>query len=221
MSQADFAGSPYFVYLSSIPFKFYSILMVAFSIVSIFIPFKFSFFNLAEPAYKMREQEGDHDSHEAHEECKFSERVPPRIGNLIIPLIFLLTMIVYLFWWTGQAKGVSSFWNALLNADYEKSILVSSLATLVVTTMLYLAQKIPMKELQSHFLRVGLKGCRQLSFSCWPGQFPVSLRISDSVLLSSKSWNQPFCRPSLSPWSFSLSVRWHPTLWVRPGEHGR
>lgn len=155
MSQAGIGGSPYFVYLSSIPFNFYSILMVAFSIVSIFIPFKFSFFNLAEPAYKKQEQEGDHDSHEAHEECKFSERVPPRIANLVIPLIFLLAMIVYLFWWTGQSKGASSFWDALLNADYEKAILVSSLATLVVTAVLYLAQRIPMKELQSHFLSGG------------------------------------------------------------------
>lgn len=155
MSQTGIGGSSYLIYLASIPFNFYSILMVAFSIISIFIPFKFNFFKLAEPAYKKQEQEGDHNSHEAHEECKFSEKVPPRIGNLLIPLLFLLVMIMYLFWWTGQAKGAPSFWDALLNAEYEKAILVSSLATLVVTTVLYLVQKIPMKELQSHFLSGG------------------------------------------------------------------
>lgn len=42
-----------------------------------------------------------------------------------------------------------------MNADYEKAIFVATLTTLVGTTLLYVLQKIPMQELQSHFLNGG------------------------------------------------------------------
>ena len=98
---------------------------------------------------------GDHDSHEAHDEHHYQEKVPPRIANLLLPLIFLLALITYLLWWTGQAKGAASVGEALLNADYEKAIFVATFATLVGTALFYALQKIPMKELQSHFLSGG------------------------------------------------------------------
>ncbi|MDT8903396.1 Na+/H+ antiporter NhaC family protein [Anaeroselena agilis] len=155
MSQAGIAGSPYMYYLASLPFNFYSILMVVISLVSIFWSFNFSFFRLADPAYKKDLPEGDHDSHEAHEECAFAEKVPPRVANLLVPLALLLLMIIYLFWWTGQAKGANSLWNAMMNADYEKAIFTATLATIVFTAVIYGIQRIPMKELQSHFLSGG------------------------------------------------------------------
>ncbi|HMM22484.1 MAG TPA: Na+/H+ antiporter NhaC family protein [Selenomonadales bacterium] len=155
MSQAGITGSPYVYYLASIPFNFYSILMVLIGLTSIFWSFNFSFFKLAEPSFKKVPPEGDHDSHEAHEECEFAEKVPPRIINLLLPLAILLLLIVYLFWWTGQAKGPLSLWDAILSADYEKAIFVATLATIVFTAASYVIQKIPLKELQSHFLSGG------------------------------------------------------------------
>jgi len=155
MAQVGFTGNPYMVYLSAIPFNFYSISMLGISIFSIFYSFQFSWLKLAQPAYKPEVTAGDHDSHEAHDECHYQEKVPPRVANLLLPLVFLLTLITYLFWLTGQAKGETSLLAALLNADYEKAIFVATLATLVGTTLLYVLQKIPMKELQSHFLSGG------------------------------------------------------------------
>lgn len=155
MAQVGYTGNPYMVYLSAIPLNFYSISMLGISILSIFFSFQFSWLKLAQPAYKPAPVAGDHDSHEAHDECSYQEKVPPRVANLLLPLAFLLALITYLFWLTGQAKGEASFVAALLNADYEKAIFVATFATLVGTTLLYVLQKIPMKELQSHFLSGG------------------------------------------------------------------
>jgi len=155
MAQVGFTGNPYMVYLSAIPLNFYSISMLGISVSSIFYSFHFSRLKLAQPALKKDPAEGNHDSHEAHDECSYQEKVPPRVINLLLPLTFLLALITYLFWLTGQTKGETSFVTALLNADYEKAIFVATFATLVGTTLLYVLQKIPMKELQSHFLSGG------------------------------------------------------------------
>lgn len=157
MAQVGFTGNPYMVYLSAIPLNFYSISMLGISILAIFFSFQFGWLKLAQPAYKPDPTEGDHDSHEAHGECHYQEKVPPRVANLLLPLAFLLALITYLFWWTGQAKGTVTVAEALLNADYEKAIFVATFATLVGTTLLYVLQKIPMKELQSHFLSGGIE----------------------------------------------------------------
>lgn len=155
MAQVGLTGNPYRIYLSAIALNFYSISMLGVSCLAIFFPFQLSWLKLAQPAYKPEADTGDHDSHEAHDEHHYQEKVPPRVTNLLLPLLFLLALIMYLLWWTGQAKGAASVGEALLNADYEKAIFVATLATLVSTTLLYALQKIPMKELQSHFLSGG------------------------------------------------------------------
>ncbi|SDD68455.1 transporter, NhaC family [Sporomusa acidovorans] len=155
MTQVGLAGNPYRIYLSAIPLNFYSISMLGISILAIFYSFQFSWLRLAQPAYKPESAAGDHDSHEAHGECHYQGKVPPRVANLLLPLAFLLALITYLFWWTGQAKRATSVVEALLSADYEKAIFVATFATLVATTLLYVLQKIPMKELQSYFLSGG------------------------------------------------------------------
>lgn len=150
MTRAGLQANPYQVYLSGVFLNFYSITIVLLSILIIF--FKLDSLKILQPAYKKTlEQEGDHDSHAAHEQCEFEEKVPPRIANLLVPLTFLLGVIIYLFWATGHTRG-AGFWSSILNADFERAIFVATIATLVFTAILYTLQKIPMKELQSHFL---------------------------------------------------------------------
>lgn len=70
---------------------------------------------------------------------------------VIIPLALLIMTTFFLFWYTGKGKG-SGFINAIMNAEFEKSILMSGIITLVITSVFYVIQKIPMKEIESHFL---------------------------------------------------------------------
>ncbi len=156
MSQAGITGSPYMIYLLSIPFNFYSISMVIIAFLATFMKLEFKFLRVAVPAYKPGvEEEGDHHSHEAHEECEFAEKVAPKIVNLLLPMLLLIASIFYLFWLTGQKQPGLSIWDAFMSADYEKSIFVATFAIIVITVIFYVLQKIPMGELQSHFLSGG------------------------------------------------------------------
>lgn len=102
MKKAGLAGNPYTVYLSGIFLNFYSIAVLLISIALIFINLKF--FKRLQPAYKKELADaGGHDSHEAHEQCEFEEKVPPRVGNLLVPLAFLLT--AKLFFCSGIPAG--------------------------------------------------------------------------------------------------------------------
>jgi Na+/H+ antiporter NhaC len=152
LNRVGLDSSAYALYLKSIPFNFYSIVMILISVVIIFINFGFN------REYKSKTDDekfdNDHDRDEAHEQCTFEENAPPRPLNLILPLFFLILNTLFFLWLTGK-DNAAGFWSALLNADFEKSIFISSLAAIVLTCVLYLFQKIPLHELERHFLSGG------------------------------------------------------------------
>jgi Na+/H+ antiporter NhaC len=144
--------SAYSTYLQSIPYNFYPIVMILISILVIIFNFGFKkeFKSKKEDA-KFEEEHGDD---EAHELCEFEEKVPPRPFNLILPLGFLIISTFFFLWLTGTYQG-AGFWQAIINADFEKSIFVSALAAIVLTSLFYVIQKVPLRELESHFLSGG------------------------------------------------------------------
>lgn len=89
-----------------------------------------------------------------HEQCEFEERAQPRVSNLLLPLAVLIGLIFFLFWYTGQGEG-RTFLQAFLNAEFEKAIFIATFATVVITALYYALQKIPMAEMESHFLSGG------------------------------------------------------------------
>ena len=159
MQKAGISGNSYMTYLSGVFLNFYSILILAVSILIIFFDFDFSrlfkrlLHHKTEP--KGNQNKGEHDSQEAHEQGEFDEKNSPRLRNLLIPLTFLIALIFFLLWWTGHGKG-RSFFQAIINADYEKSIFVATIATLVLTALLYIFQKIPMEKIEGSFLEGGV-----------------------------------------------------------------
>lgn len=145
--------SAYSAYMQSIPFNFYAIVMCLISIAVLQFGLRFDR-DLKTKGKERAENDDDHTHDEAHEQCSFAEKAPPRPFNLILPLAVLILTTFFLLWYTGKDKG-NSFWAAILNADFEKSIFVSGLITLVITSIFYLVQKIPLKEIESHFLSGG------------------------------------------------------------------
>ncbi|HEX3031702.1 MAG TPA: hypothetical protein VHS59_05595, partial [Bacillota bacterium] len=134
-ARAGIHQSPYSIYLKSIPFSFYPIVMLllcaAFTVFR--LPFGFKLF-AAMGAKQLKASE--HHSHEAHEETEFEEKVSPRPMNLILPLVFLIGANFFFFWYTGKAPG-RSFLQTLVNAEFEKAILLASVVSIVVTALFY------------------------------------------------------------------------------------
>lgn len=149
LNKASLNGLAYLLYLRSIPYNFYAIIMILISIG--IIVFNVEFENQVKE--NIARETHDH-GHEAHEQCEFEEKAPPRPFNLIIPLLLLITTTFFFFWYTGKGRA-KGFTGALMSADFEKSILLSAIVSLVLTTLFYLIQKIPMDEIESHFLSGG------------------------------------------------------------------
>jgi len=150
LSKAGINESAYGLFIKSIPYNFYAITMLLISIVV--ITFNFGFTKTLNP--NIEGEESEHGGHEAHEQCEFEEKAPPRPLNLILPLTLLIATTFFFFWFTGKDKG-AGFTGAIMNADFEKSIFMSALITLVITSVFYVIQKIPMSEIESHFLAGG------------------------------------------------------------------
>lgn len=152
LSKSGLRMSAYNLYLKSIPFNFYAIVMILVSIGIIFFDLRFN--DIANRISDEKENENESHGHEAHEQCEFEEKVPPRPFNLIFPLTLLIATTFFFFWYTGKGKG-QGFTGAIMNAEFEKSILLSGVVSVVVTTIFYLIQKIPMIEIEGHFLSGG------------------------------------------------------------------
>ena len=153
LSKTNLNISPYSLFVQSIPFNFYAIIMTFISIgVTVF---NFGFNNKSK-IFKGNNnfKETENFSHHSHEECEFEEKASPRAINLIFPLILLIASTLFFFWYLGKDKE-SNFFNIIMNTEFEKAILISSILTLVVTCVFYLFQKIPLSEIESHFLSGG------------------------------------------------------------------
>lgn len=147
--------SAYNLYLKSIPFNFYAIVMILVSIGIIIFNLKFD--SVVNRISNIKDDEEDHNhghSHEAHVQSEFAEKAPPRPFNLILPLVLLISATFFFFWYTGKGKG-QDFLGAIMNAEFEKSIFVAGVITIVITTIFYLFQKVPMEDIESSFLSGG------------------------------------------------------------------
>ncbi len=153
MRKAGLTGSAYGLYLESIPFNFYSIAIVLISVLVIFFGLGFGKIALGR-LNKEDVQGGVHGGNEAHEQCEFEEKAQPRIINLIMPLAVLVSLIVFFFWWTGKGAG-RTFLSAIMNAKFEEAIFIASFGTIIITSLFYVIQKIPLGEIESHFLKGG------------------------------------------------------------------
>lgn len=157
LSKSGLQMSAYNLYLKSIPFNFYAIVMILVSIGIIIFNLKFDSVVNRVSNIKDEDDEESHGhghGHEAHGQSEFAEKAPPRPFNLILPLVLLIAATFFFFWYTGKGKG-QGFLGAIMNAEFEKSILISGVITIVITTIYYLFQKIPMEEIESSFLSGG------------------------------------------------------------------
>ncbi|WP_238882891.1 Na+/H+ antiporter NhaC family protein [Clostridium sp. YIM B02551] len=155
LNKSGLKMSAYNLYLKSILFNFYAIIMILVVIGIIIFNLGFdSVVNRISDIEKEEKHNYNEHSHEAHGQSEFAENAPPRPFNLILPLVLLIAATFFFFWYTGKENS-QGFLEAIMNAQFEKSILISGVITIVITTIFYLFQRIPMEKIESSFLSGG------------------------------------------------------------------
>lgn len=150
---AGVSQSPYSLFISSIPFNAFAIVMTIIALVLSFTNIGFKK-EISSAIDKKDLEDSEHGEDEAHEQCAFEQKAPPRVFNLILPLVLLIALILFFAWYTGSGTG-RGFIEAMQNADYEKSIFIASALTLLLTAIYYTFQRMPLKETEAHFLKGG------------------------------------------------------------------
>ncbi|RLQ94091.1 Na+/H+ antiporter NhaC family protein [Falsibacillus albus] len=142
---------PYIVYVKSIPFNF-------FSFVIILIGIYFSFFRKSED--KVGENKGQSPNDDQGEEdlqsCHraYEKDTPIKPWNLIIPLFVFLGFTIFLSWWDGHFKA-KGFFDAFIRSDALGVMLESLMIAFIFTLVFFLFQHIKLSKLVTHFVKGG------------------------------------------------------------------
>lgn len=145
-------NSAYSIWLKAIPLEFFSITLLIITFLNIFYQLKKSGTTKAKtPAEKemkgMKMEMGDTEP-----------VIKPKIINLIIPLLSVIALSIFFFWFFGRNKpGNNSFLSAMTNTEPNRAMLVALFITIVITTGCYFFQKYSLKEMTSDVISGGNK----------------------------------------------------------------
>ena len=151
LQHVGITDAPYGVYIRSIPFNF-------FSFVILIVGFYYSFFRDFGNDWKSKDkqspnaQQGEEDPQECYR--AFEKETPSKPWNLIVPLIMVLFLTIFLSWWDGHTKA-TSFFDAFLKADALGVMLEAVFITLIVGLAFYLLKGFNMAKLVTHFIKGG------------------------------------------------------------------
>lgn len=138
--------SAYNVFLLSILFNFFAIVMLIIGIIqTLWNPDN----NSAKKARNTIE-EHDHEFHRVGIKREL-DLVKAQPWNLIIPVLILISLSLYLLWQDGTARGAESIFEAFSIADATFVMLLAVFITLILAFLLYLFRRQPMDELLYHF----------------------------------------------------------------------
>jgi Na+/H+ antiporter NhaC len=132
----------YQIFLSSIPFNFFAIVMLIFGLVWTF---------WSKPKKKdVNKNKGEEKFHRIGIKKELS-MVKAQPWNLIVPLFLLLGLTLFLLWQDGMEKGATGIFNALAQADATFVILLAVFVTLILTFIFYMLRKQKLGETMYHF----------------------------------------------------------------------
>ena len=153
LSKTNLNISAYSLFIQSIPFNFYAITMTLIALGNTVFNFGFNKKIIQLPKKNINEED-NHSHNHVHEESKVTEKIKPRVINLIFPLVLLIFSTVIFFWYLAEDK-YSGFLEVIMNTDFEKAILASGIFTLIITVIFYLFQKISLDDIEAAFFTGG------------------------------------------------------------------
>ncbi|MEO6752976.1 MAG: Na+/H+ antiporter NhaC family protein [Opitutus sp.] len=128
--------SAYAIWLQAIPLEFFSIVVLLITFSSIFVRFKPS----AKTPKHAHVVSGDGAMGMNMEGAK--PVIEPRVINLIIPMVSVIVLSVFFFWFFGTANAKSiSILAAIADSEPNRAMLVALVITLAITSVCYFFQK--------------------------------------------------------------------------------
>lgn len=142
--------SPYQVFLLSIMFNFYAIIMLIIGILQTFWP---STKKTNDPNKKVDPEQLEEEEHEFHRVGIKRElsMVKAQPWNLIVPVFLLLGLSLFLLWQDGTALGAQTIFEAFSMADATFVMLLAVFITLIITFVFYIMRRQPLNEILYHF----------------------------------------------------------------------
>ena len=149
------AGNPgntsaYAIWLKAIPLEFFSFALIIITFFTIFYELKKP---VNAPAKQSAEKEMKGMKMNMEEE---RPSIKPRVINLIIPLLSVIFLSIFFFWFFGKDKpGNNTFISAMANTDPNRAMLVALFITIAITAVCYFFQKYNLKEMTSDIISGG------------------------------------------------------------------
>ena len=136
--------SPYFLWLHSIPYSFYSILAIA--LVGMIAYTGRDFGPMLRAEYRARTTDELWAKNarplSGTSELKVAKKASINPINLWLPIIVLVVLSFYFMWTTGGGTEAASFSQAISDADAMFAILLATLVAFVIAMIMYLFQRI-------------------------------------------------------------------------------
>ncbi|WP_458413414.1 Na+/H+ antiporter NhaC family protein [Schinkia sp. CFF1] len=141
--------SPYQIFLLSILFNFFAIVMLLIGIGQTFWPSR----KKGSENKKIDSDQIEDEEHEFHRSCITKELslVKAQPWHLIIPVFLLLGLSLLLLWKDGTDKGANTIFEAFSMADATFMMLLAVFITLIFTFIFYILRKQPLNEMMYHF----------------------------------------------------------------------
>lgn len=143
--------SPYSIYLRSIPFNFFSLVIIGIGLYYSFFK-EFTSDDLDRGSEDLKAQQEEEQLQKCLE--AYEKETPSKPWNLLLPLSVALAGTLFLSWWDGHTQA-SSFFDAFVKADALGVMLVALFITLILSLFLYLVQGFSIRKLVTHFIDGG------------------------------------------------------------------
>ena len=146
--------SGYQVLLKAIPLEFFSLVVIAVTFLSIFRRDKESG-NMAGTQLEQVTKRGEGDMPGMTEDSR--PEIKPRLFNLIVPLVSIVALSIFFFWYLGiqNAHGDISISAVIANTQPNVAMLMALLVSLLMVATMYLFQKYPLKKMSDDLLSGG------------------------------------------------------------------
>ncbi|WP_163140711.1 Na+/H+ antiporter NhaC family protein [Bacillus sp. 22-7] len=148
ISGLDLNMSAYEIFLLSILFNFYAIIMLLIGILQTFWRRKKTGEQKAETHTDLEEKE--HEFHRMGIKKELS-LVKAQPWHLIFPVVLLLAFSLFLLWQDGMSQGADTVFEAFSMADATFVMLLAVFITLVLTFIFYIIRREKMNEILYHF----------------------------------------------------------------------
>ncbi|MEO6166400.1 MAG: Na+/H+ antiporter NhaC family protein, partial [Chitinophagales bacterium] len=149
------AGNPdetsaYVIWLKAIPLEFFSIVIIIITFISIF-------YQLKKPVNALAKQSAEKEMKGMKMKMAEPElSIKPRVINLIVPLVSVISLSIFFFWFFGKDKpGNNTFISSMSNTDPNRAMLVALFITIAITSVSYFFQKYNLKEMTSDIISGG------------------------------------------------------------------